>query len=247
MNEVVQIKYQDHIATLIINRPEKMNAVNNEVLEGLIKARKELDYRDDVKVIVLTGAGKKAFCAGADISELGDLDGISLKEKMEAPYIIYDFKKPIIAMIRGYALGGGCEITMACDIRIASENAIFGFPEITLGWTSGSGGTQLLPRLVNEGYAMELLLTGEKINAQRAKEIGLINVVCKDNELEKETYTMAQKIAQNSLVAIKLTKEGVKIAGQIDLHSGFAFDRQLAALCFNTKEKDEGANKFLKR
>jgi len=246
MNKTVKVDYQDSIATITINRPEKRNAINNDVIEGIIKAAKIINKSDDVKVVILTGAGEKAFSAGADIKELSKEDGLKRQEKIEASYIIYGINKPVIAMIRGYAVGGGCELALACDLRIASENAKFGFPEITMGWIPGGGGTQLLPKIISQGNAMELLLTGDFINAEKAKEIGLVNKVCPDSKLEEETYKIATLIGSHSMMALKFIKDTVRISYNLDTNSGFAYEKKLIGICFNTKEKNEGVKKFLK-
>lgn len=246
MNETVKIDYQGSIATITINRPEKRNAINNDVIKGIFEAAKIVDKSDDIKVIILTGAGEKAFSAGADIKELSNEDGLKRQEKTEVSHIIYGISKPVIAMVRGYAVGGGCELALACDLRIASENAKFGFPEITMGWIPGGGGTQLLPKIISQGNAMELLLTGDFIEAEKAKEIGLVNKVCPDNKLEEETYKIASHIGEHSMMVLKFIKDAVRISGQLDTNSGFAYEKKLLALCFNTKEKDEGVKRFLK-
>jgi len=242
MNETVKIDYQGSIATITINRPEKRNAINNDVIEGIVEAAKIVDKSDDVKVIILTGAGKKAFSAGADIKELSNEDGLERQEKIEVSHIIYGISKPVIAMVRGYAVGGGCELALACDFRIASENAKFGFPEITMGWIPGGGGTQLLPKIISQGIAMELLLTGDFIEAEKAKEIGLVNKVCPDSKLEEETYKIARRIGEHSMMVLKFIKDAVRISYQLNTNSGFAYEKKLLGLCFNAKEKDEGVN-----
>jgi len=247
MNETVKINYQGSIATITINRPEKRNAINNNVIEGIVEAAKIVDKSDNVKVIILTGAGEKAFSAGADIEELSNEDGLERQEKTEVSHIIYGISKPVIAMVRGYAVGSGCELALACDFRITSENAKFGFPEITMGWIPGGGGTQLLPKIISKGNAMELLLTGDFINAEKAKEIGLVNKVCPDSKLEEETYRIASLIGSHSMMALKFIKDAVRISYNLDTNSGFAYEKKLIGICFNTKEKDEGVRRFLKK
>jgi len=247
MNETVKINYQGSTAIITINRPEKRNAINSDVIEGISEVVKIVNKSDDVKVIILTGAGGKAFSAGADIKELSNENGLKRQEKIEASHIIYEINKPVIAMIRGYAVGGGCELALACDFRIASENARFGFPEITMGWIPGGGGTQLLPKIISQGNAMELLLTGRIIKAEKAKEIGLVNRIYPDNKLEEETYKIASLIGSYSMVALKFIKDTVRISYNLDINSGFAYEKKLIGLCFNTKEKNEGVKRFLKK
>lgn len=247
MNETVKIDYQGSIATITINRPEKRNAINNDVIKGIFEAAKIVDKSDNIKVIILTGAGKKAFSAGADIKEISNEDGLKRQEKTEVSHIIYGINKPVIAMVRGYAVGGGCELALACDFRIASENAKFGFPEIKMGWIPGGGGTQLLPKIISQGIAMELLLSGDFIEAKKAKEIGLVNKVYPDSKLEEETYKIARHIGEHSMMVLKFIKDAVRISYQLNTNSGFAYEKKLLALCFNTKEKDEGVKRFLKK
>lgn len=247
MNETVKIDYQGSIATITINRPEKRNAINNDVTKGIFKAAKIVDKSDNIKVIILTGAGEKAFSAGADIKEISNENGLKRQEKTEVSHIIYGISKPVIAMVRGYAVGGGCELALACDFRIASENAKFGFPEIKMGWIPGGGGTQLLPSIISQGIAMELLLTGDFIDAEKAKEIGLVNKVYPDSKLKEETYKIASLIGSHSMMALKFIKDAVRMSSQLGINSGFAYEKKLLALCFNTKEKDEGVKRFLKK
>jgi enoyl-CoA hydratase len=200
--------------------------------------------------VILTGAGDKAFIAGADIAEFAGRTAISQRAVMSGRSLfnaIDTFPKPIIAMVNGYCLGGGCEVALACDIRVASENASFGQPEINLGIIPGGGGTQRLARLVGEGRAMEMILTGEIIDARTAFAIGLVNHVVPLDQLEAKTMEIANRIAEKGPVAVGLAREAVKIASRSNLDEGLRREVDLFALCFSTEDKDEGVNAFLEK
>ena len=200
--------------------------------------------------MILTGAGDKAFIAGADIAEFAGRTAISQRAVMSGRSLfnaIDTFPKPIIAMVNGYCLGGGCEVALACDIRVASENASFGQPEINLGIIPGGGGTQRLARLVGEGRAMEMILTGEIIDARTAFAIGLVNHVVPLDQLEAKTMEIANRIAEKGPVAVGLAREAVKIASRSNLDEGLRREVDLFALCFSTEDKDEGVNAFLEK
>jgi len=192
------IEVKDKIAVVTINRPDKMNALNSQTMGELKSAFTELNNNDDVYVVILTGSGEKAFIAGADISELNKLDMISGKEFSERGQEVFNtienLSKPVIAAVNGFALGGGCEIALACHIRLASDNAKFGQPEVNLGIIPGYGGTQRLTRLINSGRAMEYILTGDMIDANEAYRIGLVNHVYPQNELMNKAIEMSKKI-----------------------------------------------------
>src|SRR6059036_1375472 len=197
--ETLLVDRRDRVAVITINRPEKRNALNIKTREEGAALIEELRGDDSVGVVVITGAGDKAFIAGADIAEFAGRTAMMQRNVMVSRSLfnaIDSFPKPVIAMINGYCLGGGCELALACDIRIASENASFGQPEINLGIIPGGGGTQRLTRLVGEGKAMELILTGEIINAHTAFNIGLVNLVVPAADLEAKTLEMAHRIAE---------------------------------------------------
>jgi len=203
-----------------------------------------------VRVVVITGAGDKAFIAGADIAEFAGRTAVTQRDVMTGRSLftaIDNFPKPVIAMINGYCLGGGCELALACDLRIASERASFGQPEINLGIIPGGGGTQRLTHLVGEGKAMELILTGELINAQAAHAIGLVNTVVPHEELEAKTMEIANRIAEKSPIALRLAKEAVKTAARSSLDEGLRREIDLFALCFSSEDKDEGVKAFLEK
>jgi len=248
--ETLLLERRDRVAIITINRPEKRNALNIKTREEGAALLEELRNDADVGVVVFTGAGDKAFIAGADIAEFAGRTSITQRDVMMGRSLftaIDTFPKPVIAMINGFCLGGGCELALACDIRIASENAQFGQPEINLGIIPGGGGTQRLTRLVGEGKAMEMILTGQFIDAKTAHAIGLVNHVVPADQLETKTMEIAQHISRKSPIALQLAKEAVKIASRSNLDEGLRREVDLFALCFSTEDKDEGVGAFLER
>ncbi len=238
------------VGKITINRPEKLNAMNQTVRDELDHAFAEFAQDSDVSVVVVTGAGEKAFIAGADINEFKDKNAAQMYEDFRPDKVFHElarFQKPVIAMINGYALGGGCEFAMACDIRIASENAKLGQPEIKLGIIPGWGGTQRLPRLIGEGKAMWMILSGEMIDAKTALEWGLVDFVVKPEELEDFTMNMANKIAEMSPITLKIAKEAVRAASTLGLKEGLELESRLFALTFSTEDKEEGVAAFLEK
>jgi enoyl-CoA hydratase len=248
--ETLLLERRERVALITINRPDKRNALNIKTREEGAALLDDLRNDDSVGVVVITGAGDKAFIAGADIAEFAGRTAISQRDVMAARslFTAFDtFPKPVIAMINGYCLGGGCELALACDIRVASENASFGQPEINLGIIPGGGGTQRLTRLVGEGKAMELILTGDIIDAKTAFAIGLVNHVFPADQLEPKTMEIARRIADKGPIALKLAKEAVKIASRSLLDEGLRREVDLFALCFSTEDKDEGVKAFLEK
>ncbi|HUE81189.1 MAG TPA: enoyl-CoA hydratase-related protein [Pyrinomonadaceae bacterium] len=248
--ETLLLEREDRIALVTINRPEKRNALNIKTREEGAALLDQLRDDDSVGVVVITGAGDKAFIAGADIAEFAGRTAITQREVMMRRSLftaIDTFPKPIIAMINGYCLGGGCELALGCDIRVASENAMFGQPEINLGIIPGGGGTQRLTRLVGEGKAMELILTGEIIDAQTAFRIGLVNHVVPLDQLRTKTLDIAKRIAEKGPISLRLAKEAVKLASRTNLDEGLRREVDLFALCFSTEDKDEGVKAFLEK
>lgn len=248
--ENILLERRGRVALVTINRPEKLNALNIKTREELADVLAELRVDDEIRVVVLTGAGEKAFVAGADINEFAGRTAVQQRAVMKAKSIFTaaeEFPKPLIAMINGFCLGGGCELALSCDLRVASEKARFGQPEINLGIIPGGGGTQRLTRLIGEGKAMEMILTGNMIDAQEAHRLGLVNQVAPVAELEAKTMELANKIAEKSPVALAMAKTAVKNAARTTLREGLDAEIDLFALCFSSEDKEEGVRAFLEK
>ena len=248
--ETILVERRGPVAILRFNRPDKLNAMNSKMKDEIISALDDLEADDAIRVAVLTGAGDKAFVAGADINEFKDRSSIEQWDLYQEPFLygaVDRFKKPVIAMINGYCLGGGCELALACDMRIASERAQIGQPEINIGIIPGGGGTQRLPRVVPLGKAMELILTGDRISAAEAHRIGLLDEVTAHDQLETRTMEIANRIADKSPVAVRLAKQAVKASTRMGLDAGLRYEQSLFALVFATHDKEEGVRAFLEK
>src|SRR6476659_10015261 len=248
--ETITVEKRNSVAVLTINRPDKLNALNKRVHSESVAALDELRRDDTVRVLVFTGAGEKSFVAGADISEFQDETPITQRDLFHEKTLfnsIDTFPKPVIAMINGFCLGGGNELALACDLRVCSENAKCSQPEINLGLIPGGGGTQRLTRLIGEGRAMEIMLTGDMIDAQTAYNYGLVNHVYPAAELELKTMELAEKIAEKAPIALQLIKEAVKFASRSNLDEGLRREVDLFAICFTTEDKKEGVSAFLEK
>ena len=248
--ETLTVEKRGRVAVLTINRPDKLNALSSQVHADGIAALDELKRDQDVRVLVITGSGPKSFIAGADISEFQGKTPISQRDLFSEKTLfnsLDSFPKPVIAMVNGFCLGGGNELAMACDIRIASDSAKFSQPEINLGIMCGGGGTQRLSRLVGEGRALEMVLTGDMIDAASAERYGLVNHVYPADQLEAETMKIAEKIAEKAPIALQLSKEAVKFASRSNLDEGLRREIDLFAICFSTEDKQEGVSAFLEK
>ncbi|MFT5727430.1 MAG: enoyl-CoA hydratase [Desulforhopalus sp.] len=250
MNNII-VEKENGIATVTINRPESLNALNKETLEELLACFKDLSLNDQIKAIILTGSGEKAFVAGADISFMQNLTAHQSRKFGKLGHLVMhtieNTPQPVIAAINGFALGGGCELALACDMRFASDNAKFGQPEVNLGVVPGFGGTQRLPRLIGKGLANELLFTGNIIDSVEALRIGLINKVYSQEELQTACMQIAKTIAKKGPVAVRLCKEAVNNGVEMDLTRGCAYEADLFALCFASDEQTEGMTAFLEK
>ena len=251
MSELVLVETSDRIRTLTINRPEKLNALNADVLAQLEAAVEAARTDESVGVVVITGSGEKSFIAGADISELaklGPVEGRAHAMKGQAVLAkLETLGKPVIAAVNGYALGGGCELALACTIRIASENARFGQPEVKLGILPGYGGSQRLARVVGEGRAMQLCLTAEQIDAAEAYRIGLVNKVVPAGQALSAAREMAKAILANGPVACRYVLEAVHRGLGMPLSEGLALEATLFGLCASTSDTKEGMAAFLEK
>jgi len=251
MYETLIYDKEDNIALLTINRPDKLNAISNELTAELSRFLDEIEEDEELRVLVITGEGDKAFVAGADIEEIVDRDAKIgrrvTRERQELFSRIQNLPIPVIAAVNGYALGGGLELALACSIRICSEKAQFGAPEVKLGIIPGDGGTQRLPRLIGLGRAMEMILTGDFIDASEAYRIGLANKVVPHEELMETTMELARTIASRPPLAVRYAKEAVNRSQEGDTASGFALESYLHALCCTTEDKKEGVSAFLEK
>jgi len=244
----VLCELQDRVALVTINRPDKRNALDGATRARLIEVFDELAANPEVRAVVLTGAGDKAFVAGADISEFEGRSPVDQFRVMSGR-TVFDaadrFPKPLIAALNGFTLGGGCELAMACDIRLAADTAKLGQPEVNLGIIPGGGGTQRLPRLVGAGTALKLLYTGELIDAAEALRIGLVDEVVPAADLRGRALALAQVIAQKSPVALQLIKEAVRASLRVPLDEGLRQETTLFGLAFSSEDKAEGVGAFL--
>lgn len=248
--ETIAVEKRGKVAVLTINRPDKLNALNKTVHAEGVAALDELRKDEEICVVVITGAGEKSFIAGADISEFEGQTPVTQRELFhERTFFnsIDAFPKPVIAMVNGFCLGGGNELALACDLRVCSESARFSQPEINLGIMPGGGGTQRLTHLVGEGRAMEIILTGDMIDAETAYKFGLVNHVYPKDELEVRTMELAEKIAEKAPIALRLSKEAVKFASRSNLDEGLRREVDLFAICFSTEDKIEGVSAFLEK
>lgn len=246
----VSYEVKDSIAVITINRPEALNALNIDVLKELEQTIDQLESNDDIYVLIITGAGK-AFVAGADIAQMKDFSALEAKSFGEYGNNVFSkiemISKPVIAAVNGYALGGGCELAMACDIRIAGTKAKFGQPEVGLGITPGFGGTQRLPRIVGASKAKELIFTAETIGAEEALRIGLVNRVVDNEELMVAAMELASKIAKNAQVAVRQSKAAIDKGMQCDIQTGTAYEAQAFALCFSTEDQKDAMTAFVNK
>lgn len=251
MYQTILTELLDGTLVITVNRPDKMNALNKDVIEELGKALDEVYNNDDIKSAIITGAGEKAFVAGADISEFSALDGkggAALAQKGQDLVFskVENCPKPVIAAVNGFALGGGCELAMSCHFRLAAENAKFGQPEVNLGLIPGYGGTQRLTQLVGKGKSMELSMTGDMIGAEEAKALGLVNHVYPQAELLDQAKKILQKIQSKAPLAITKVIYCVNEAAKAD-PQGFANEITRFGECFDTEDMREGTSAFLEK
>ncbi len=241
----------DGIGYVTINRPEKLNALNRTVMDELDRCFREMSLASTVRAVILTGAGEKAFAAGADINELAAQTPAEGREKAIHGQGVLDrierLGKPVIAAVNGFALGGGCELALACTLRVAAEKARFGQPEVKLGLIPGYGGTQRLPRLVGPGRALQLILTGEMITAAEAYEMGLVNRVVPQNELMGAAEALARQMMANAPQAVRFAMEAVRQGLEMSQEQGQALEATLFGLCCATADMKEGTRAFLEK
>ena len=248
MNVLYEVK--DHVAVITINRPDALNALNLDVLAELSQAVDNAEKDEAVSVVIITGEGR-AFVAGADIAQMKDLTPDEARAFGEFGNEVFlkveSLSKPVIAAVNGFALGGGCELSMACDIRIAGEKAKFGQPEVGLGITPGFGGTQRLPRIVGLSKAKELIFTAQTIGADEALRIGLVSQVVPGEGLMEAAFDMAGKICQNAQIAVRQSKAAINKGMQADIRTGTAFEAQAFAVCFSTEDQKDAMTAFVNK
>lgn len=247
----LRIEYENNITTVTINRPKALNALNQQTLIELQSAFSSFADNDEVQVIIITGNGDKAFVAGADIAAMQPLSALEARQFAKFGHQVMQriesCPKPVIAAVNGFALGGGCELALVCDIRIAAENARFGQPEVNLGIIPGFGGTQRLARLIGKGRALELIMTGDMIDANEALRIGLVNRVVAANQLLKTAKKMATTIISKGPYSVKLAKQAVHNGLELDLDRANQYENELFGLCFTTIDQKEGMQAFLEK
>ena len=247
----IEISKNNHIGTLTINRPDSLNAMNREVLIEFINELKKIQSDKDIRVIIITGSGEKAFIAGADIKLMQKMNREEALEfanlGQELANLIEKSAKPVIAAVNGYALGGGCEIALSCHLRIASDNAIFAQPEVKIGLLPGWGGTQRLPRIIGRGLANEIILTGRNVTAKEALDIGLVNRVVPQEELMNTCFDIANAILKNSPNAIAESIKLIRLAAGTKLKKGLSKEAKLFSELFETEETVEGLTAFVEK
>jgi enoyl-CoA hydratase len=245
----IRVDVSESVATLTIDRPAVRNALDRETVDECLAALRELAVRDDAGVLIVTGAGESSFVSGSDINDIRKRtrdDGLAaIASSLCAA--VERFPRPTIAAINGYALGGGCELALACDIRIASETAKFGQPELGLGIIPAAGGTQRLPRVVGMGWAKHLVLTGEIIDARQALAIGLVTAMTPPGQLQVRARELAKKVLRQGPLAARLAKIALNASARVDLDSGLLIETLAQAICYASEDKQEGATAFLEK
>jgi len=249
--ETLRLEEQGGIATLTLDRPKALNALNSQALGELKETLQALAGRDDVRALIVTGAGEKAFVAGADISELAQLSALEATRFADLGHAVMAQLEalpfPVIAAVNGFALGGGCELALACDFIYASEKAKFGLPEVSLGLIPGFGGTQRLTRLVGRARAKELIFTGDLIDAAKAKEVGLALEVLAPDQLLAHCRKVAEKVATRGPLAVRQAKRAVEFGADADLRTGNELERQAFAALFGSADQREGTKAFMEK
>lgn len=237
-----------HVAVITINRPKSLNALNTEVMNELYESFRKVQDDEEVRVIIITGEGR-AFVAGADIGEMAELNVIEGRNFGKTGQKVFReiemSEKPTIAAVNGFALGGGLELALACDIRIASDKAVFGQPEVGLGITPGFSGTQRLAEVAGKAKAIEMIVTAENIKAEQAFDFGIVNRVVPADDLMKEAEALAEKIASNAPIAVRWANSAIKRGLSVDIDSGISIEADLFGMCFSTKDQKEGMKAFL--
>jgi enoyl-CoA hydratase len=241
----VEFSVSDGIASIVLTRPDKHNAITPDMAHELGRVCREVDASDGVRVAVISGAGDKAFSAGSDLNLLADLSDIwAFRNRLEYAAVVRDIRKPVIAALKGWVLGGGMEIALAADVRVAGRSTRIGGPEVSRGWVGGGGASQMLPRLVGYGQAMRMLLLGEPVDAEAALRMGLVEEVVDDNQALPRAHEMAAKIASFSPIATQAVKASVRAAMSMPLEAGLRYENEIHVICMSAKDRLEGIKAF---
>lgn len=245
MSGKITLQVDGAIGRIVIDRPEKHNAITPQMVESLAAICGDVDRRDEIRVLIIAGAGERAFSAGSDLNALAEDRGVwAFRNRVEYATVVRDIRKPVIASLRGWVLGGGLEIALSADIRIAGRSARLGAPEVKRGWLGGGGASQVLPRLVGIGQAGLLLLSGEAIDAERAAAIGLVEEVVDDGALDARVAALAQTIAAHSPIATQAVKAALRAAQSMPLEAGLRYENELHVLCMQSDDRREGIAAF---
>jgi enoyl-CoA hydratase len=247
MNGTIRLERDGAVAHIVIDRPDKMNAITRDMAAALAEHCAAVDRDAAIRVVVIRGEGARAFSAGSDLNALAEPDPWALRQRVEYAAVVRNVQKPVIAALRGWVLGGGLEIALGADIRIAGRGAKLGAPEVTRGWIGGGAASQMLPRLVGYGQAMRLLLGGEPIDAERALAIGLVEEVVDDDAVQARADALAATIASYSPIATQAVKAAVRAALSMPLEAGIRYENELHSLCFAAKDHLEGIRAFQAR
>jgi enoyl-CoA hydratase/carnithine racemase len=245
MTEDVTVAISDRVAQIVLDRPQKHNAMTRKMISALANVCLQIERDDAVRAVLIKGAGDRAFSSGSDLNTLAEYPSAwAFRNRVSYEDLVRRIKKPVVAALKGWVLGGGGEMALAADIRVAGRSAKIGFPEVTRGWVGGGGASQMLPRLVGYGQAMRLLLTGEPIDAEEAYRLGLVEFLVEDSEVEAKAMALCRKIADFSPVAVQSVKASVRMALSSSLDSGLRYENEMNALCFSAGDHMEGIEAF---
>lgn len=245
MSDNVKLTIEGAVAEILLDRPEKLNAVTPEMAATLARLCAGLDRDDAVRVILIKGAGTRAFSAGSDLNSLAEYPSAwKFRNRVEYAHALRSLRKPVVAALKGWVLGGGCEMALAADVRVAGKSLRCGFPEVKRGWVGGGGASQMLPRLIGYGQAMRLLLTGEAIGAEEAQHLGLVEILVEDDEVDAKALELCRAIAALSPVAVEAVKASVRMALSAPLEAGLRYENEMNTLCFAAGDHLEGIRAF---
>jgi enoyl-CoA hydratase len=248
MSGQVTLAVADHIATVTLDRPDKHNAITPAMASELADHCKTVDADDDVRVVLVRGGGERAFSAGSDLKALAENRGVwAFRNRIEYAAVVRDIRKPVVALLHGWVLGGGLEIALAADVRIAGRSARLGAPEVTRGWVGGGGASQILPRLAGAGRAMHLLLSGDPVTAEQALKMGLVEEVLDDADADARAFEYAAKVAAHSPVATQAVKAAVRAALEMPYSAGIRYENELHVVCMQAHDAAEGLEAFAQK